>query len=171
MDVYVQQLTDSTDHDLFYTDATVIVSTHSNLPSCYRVNRSVFRLRIRITYTRSFRDTSMSRLFWHGSLVRCIPLHKVSSSLPYTLANEPRCRGTSSYAQIMFLYVLQTERSLFSTTSGSCTPATITSWAANISAYIKSIDSNHLVGLGDEGFFNRPGSPTYPYQYVPSPDS
>lgn len=26
MDVYVQQLTDSTDHDLFYTDATVIVS-------------------------------------------------------------------------------------------------------------------------------------------------
>ncbi|KAF9501745.1 glycoside hydrolase [Pleurotus eryngii] len=37
-------------------------------------------------------------------------------------------------------------------------------WATDISAFIKSIDPNHLIALGDEGFFNRPGSPTYPYQ-------
>lgn len=35
-----------------------------------------------------------------------------------------------------------------------------------MSAFIKSIDSNHLVGLGDEGFFNQPGNSDYMYQWV-----
>lgn len=66
--------------------------------------------------------------------------------LAWELANEPRCKGSTG------------------TTSGTCTTATITEWASDISAYIKSIDSNHLVGLGDEGFFNDPTNPSYPYQ-------
>ncbi|KAF8159938.1 CEL4b mannanase [Crassisporium funariophilum] len=66
--------------------------------------------------------------------------------MAWELANEPRCKGTTG------------------TTSGSCTTTTVTNWAKEISAYIKSIDSNHLVALGDEGFFNQPSAPTYPYQ-------
>ncbi|KAI0311987.1 glycoside hydrolase family 5 protein [Amylostereum chailletii] len=64
----------------------------------------------------------------------------------WELANEPRCSGSSG------------------TTSGTCTTTTITNWVSEISAYIKSIDSNHLVAVGDEGFFNEPTNPSYPYQ-------
>ncbi|KAL0956597.1 hypothetical protein HGRIS_002734 [Hohenbuehelia grisea] len=66
--------------------------------------------------------------------------------MAWELANEPRCKGSTG------------------TWSGSCTTTTITNWAKDISAYIKSIDSNHLVAIGDEGFYNQPGAPTYPYQ-------
>ncbi|KAG8893560.1 hypothetical protein FRC00_010355, partial [Tulasnella sp. 408] len=54
--------------------------------------------------------------------------------LAWELANEPRCIGSTG------------------TMSGTCTTATITSWINTMSAYIKSIDSNHLVAIGDEGF-------------------
>jgi mannan endo-1,4-beta-mannosidase len=66
--------------------------------------------------------------------------------LAWELANEPRCRGSTG------------------ATTGTCTTATVTNWARDISAYIKSIDTNHLVALGDEGFFNQPSGPNYPYQ-------
>ncbi|KAF9038214.1 CEL4a mannanase [Panaeolus papilionaceus] len=66
--------------------------------------------------------------------------------MAWELCNEPRCKGSSG------------------TSTGTCTTSTITSWAKEISAYIKSVDSNHLVALGDEGFFNQPNGPNYPYQ-------
>ncbi|KAJ8696188.1 hypothetical protein PTI98_006075 [Pleurotus ostreatus] len=66
--------------------------------------------------------------------------------MAWELANEPRCKGSTG------------------TWSGTCTTTTVTNWAKDISAYIKSIDKNHLVAIGDEGFYNQPGAPTYPYQ-------
>ncbi|TFY73980.1 hypothetical protein EWM64_g10032, partial [Hericium alpestre] len=35
--------------------------------------------------------------------------------------------------------------------------------ASTISAFIKSIDANHLVAIGDEGWFQEANPPTYPY--------
>jgi mannan endo-1,4-beta-mannosidase len=45
----------------------------------------------------------------------------------WELGNEPRCNG--------------------------CATSVITNWATDISKYIKSLDSNHMVTLGDEGWF------------------
>ncbi|KAG1821892.1 glycoside hydrolase family 5 protein [Suillus subaureus] len=63
----------------------------------------------------------------------------------WELANEPRCTGSTN------------------ATSGTCTTTTITDWVKTMSGYIKSLDSNHLVGLGDEGWFNLPNSTDYAY--------
>lgn len=69
-----------------------------------------------------------------------------STILAWELANEPRCKGSTG------------------AWTGTCTTTTITNWATEISAYIKSIDPNHLVAIGDEGFYNQPSASTYPYQ-------
>ncbi|KAF8996664.1 mannanase [Cyathus striatus] len=66
--------------------------------------------------------------------------------LAWELVNEPRCKGTTEVV------------------TGTCTAATITAWAKEMSTFIKSIDKNHLVALGDEGFYNDPSASTYPYQ-------
>ncbi len=55
--------------------------------------------------------------------------------MAWELANEPRCVGSGVYPR-----------------SAGCTDATITGWAADVSAHVKSIDSKHLVSAGDEGF-------------------
>ncbi|RYO82465.1 hypothetical protein DL766_007399 [Monosporascus sp. MC13-8B] len=59
--------------------------------------------------------------------------------LAWELANEPRCNG--------------------------CPTSVITKWAAETSAYVKSLDPNHLVTLGDEGF-GLQGDGSYPYQFT-----
>ncbi|CAE6517793.1 unnamed protein product [Rhizoctonia solani] len=110
LDVYVKQILGSSNHDLFYTDATV---------------KAAFKSYINTWVTRYKNDPTI---------------------LAWELANEPRCKGSTG------------------TWSGTCTTTTITNWATEISAYIKSIDSNHLVALGDEGFYNQANGPNYPYQ-------
>jgi mannan endo-1,4-beta-mannosidase len=63
------------------------------------------------------------------------------------VANEPRCAGSNTVA------------------SATCTSTVITNWAAQISAFIKSLDPNHLVAIGDEGFINDPVPHNYDYPY------
>ncbi|KAF9461275.1 CEL4a mannanase [Collybia nuda] len=110
MDVYVRQIANSNNHDLFYTNAAI---------------QTAFKNYIKTFVSRYVNEPTI---------------------MAWELANEPRCRGSTG------------------TSTGTCTPATITNWARSISAYIKSIDNNHLVALGDEGFYNQPNAPTYPYQ-------
>jgi len=70
--------------------------------------------------------------------------------LAWELVNEPRCTGSTG------------------TSSGTCTTTTITNWISQISSYIKSIDSNHLISIGDEGFGLSGGSSSdYPYTTGP----
>ncbi|KAF7348472.1 CEL4a mannanase [Mycena venus] len=67
--------------------------------------------------------------------------------MAWELANEPRCGGSNTVA--------------FPT----CNTTTITTWASTMSAFIKSLDSNHLVTIGNEGFFNRPSSNNFDFVY------
>lgn len=59
----------------------------------------------------------------------------------WELGNEPRCLSAGAKPR-----------------SEDCTPDTLTDWAAEMTTYIKSLDRKHLVGVGDEGFYNDPGA-------------
>lgn len=61
--------------------------------------------------------------------------------LMWELANEPRCKGSGIYP-----------------TSPKCTATTLTQWAKQMSGVVKALDHNHLVGMGDEGFYAGAGS-------------
>ena len=58
----------------------------------------------------------------------------------WELANEPRCLGGN----------------VFDSASG-WDKSTLTGWAGEMSSYIKSLDPNHLVSVGDEGFLDGGG--------------
>jgi mannan endo-1,4-beta-mannosidase len=58
----------------------------------------------------------------------------------WELANQPRCRNFGQYDR-----------------PEECWPSTLTEWVREMSEHVKSLDPNHMVAVGDEGFFNRPG--------------
>lgn len=62
-----------------------------------------------------------------------------SAIFAWELANEARCNG--------------------------CDTSVIYDWASATSKYIKQLDSNHMVTLGDEGFGLSGGDGSYPYTY------
>ncbi|KAF3908065.1 hypothetical protein ABW21_db0204293 [Orbilia brochopaga] len=65
--------------------------------------------------------------------------YKHSNSIfAWELGNEPRCHG--------------------------CSTDIIFNWAKSTSEYIKSLDSRHMVTLGDEGWLVSGGDGAYPYQ-------
>ena len=59
--------------------------------------------------------------------------------MTWELANEPRCVGSGIYPR-----------------SENCTAQTLVDWARDVSSFVKSIDRNHLVSVGDEGFYCNP---------------
>ena len=61
--------------------------------------------------------------------------------LGWELANEPRCKGSGIYPA-----------------TSSCTTTTMLNWASDMAAYVKSLDSKHLLSAGDEGLYCKPGS-------------
>ncbi|MEY2929655.1 MAG: hypothetical protein RL033_404 [Pseudomonadota bacterium] len=58
----------------------------------------------------------------------------------WELANEPRCRNFGKYDRLQ-----------------DCNAGTVTGWVKEMSEHIKALDPNHMVAVGDEGFFNRAG--------------
>ncbi|TFK54791.1 glycoside hydrolase [Heliocybe sulcata] len=66
----------------------------------------------------------------------------------WELANDPRCYSTL-------------------TASSSCTPQTITQWHSTVAQHIKSIDPNHLVSSGSQGFFCVDCPKLFPLQAPP----
>ena len=66
----------------------------------------------------------------------------------WELMNEPRCTGDDNRGA-----------------SSACDTTMITNWVSEISSYIKSIDSNHMVTVGDEGWFtpSQGYGDSYPY--------
>ncbi|KAG8982292.1 hypothetical protein FRB90_006892 [Tulasnella sp. 427] len=112
MDVYVKQITGTTNHDYFYTNSAVI------------------------TAYKNYVNTFVTRYKNEPGI------------LAWELANEPRCTGSGG------------------TSTGTCTKSTITSWITTMSAYIKSIDTNHLISIGDEGFGLSGGDSNAAYGYT-----
>jgi len=56
----------------------------------------------------------------------------------WELANEPRCKGSGS-------------------ASTGWTNRTIVTWVEEMTSYIRSLDQNHLISIGDEGFLDAGG--------------
>jgi mannan endo-1,4-beta-mannosidase len=67
-----------------------------------------------------------------------------SATFSWELCNEPRCHG--------------------------CDSSVIYNWALTTSGYIKSLDSKHMVALGDEGWLCGGGDGSYAYSCAESVD-
>ena len=87
----------------------------------------------------SFYTDTVSQNAYKNWVNLIVNRYKSSAAIfAWELCNEPRCSG--------------------------CSTAVITNWASEISAYIKSLDSQHMVALGDEGWFTPPtGDGSYAY--------
>ena len=78
----------------------------------------------------------IAHLLNHTNMYTGVQYKNDPTIMTWELANEPRCVGSGNYPR-----------------SNSCTTQTLINWAGEMSTYIKSLDSNHLVSVGDEGFY------------------
>jgi mannan endo-1,4-beta-mannosidase len=89
----------------------------------------------------------VSHVLNHVNTISGIAYKDDPTIMIWELMNEPRCQGSGAPTGLP--------------SSGACTSQTIVNWISDVSAYIKSVDSNHLVSVGDEGFFcNDAGVPS-----------
>ncbi len=75
----------------------------------------------------------------NGSLYRDDP-----TIFGWELANEPRCINAGNFDH-----------------ASACSPPVLVKWADETSTFIRSIDPNHLISVGDEGFFANGTSSHY----------
>jgi mannan endo-1,4-beta-mannosidase len=85
--------------------------------------------------TRAYQDW-LAHLVQHRNTVNGALYRDDPTIFAWELANEPRC----------------TNGGVFDNRPG-CTPQMIVRWSRLMSSFIKSLDPNHLVSVGDEGFF------------------
>ena len=78
----------------------------------------------------------INHLLNHTNFYTGIKYKDDATIMVWELANEERCTGSGAYPA-----------------SSTCNTQTINSWAADVSAYVKSIDRMHLLSAGDEGFY------------------
>jgi len=91
-----------------------------------------------VTQEQWYTDSS-SQATYQAYVKAVVSRYSTSTAIfAWELMNEPRCHA--------------------------CDTSVLTAWATSTSAYIKSLDGNHLVTLGDEGFNPSAGDGTYPYQ-------
>lgn len=76
---------------------------------------------------------------YHNYIKTVVGRYRTSTAVfAWELANEPRCRG--------------------------CKTSILTDWMMKTSDYIRSLDSDHMITAGDEGF-GLAGDGSYPYQF------
>jgi mannan endo-1,4-beta-mannosidase len=85
-------------------------------------------------------NSTVAQAQYQKYIAAVVARYKTSKAVfAWELANEPRCHG--------------------------CPTSITTNWVAKTSKYIKSLDPNHMVTTGEEGFGLDGGSDTsYPYQ-------
>jgi mannan endo-1,4-beta-mannosidase len=84
---------------------------------------------------RGWYQAYVSHLLNHVNSLTGIAYKDDPTIMAWELANEPRCVGSGRYPA-----------------SATCATSTLTSWADTMSTYVRSVDSHHLIGVGDEGF-------------------
>ncbi|KAI9841954.1 MAG: hypothetical protein M1837_000274 [Sclerophora amabilis] len=81
------------------------------------------------------------KIYYKDYVERIVSKHKNSPAIfAWELTNEARCLSYD-----------------WNPRSPDCTPDTITEWTDEMSRHIKTLDPDHIVSNGIEGFFNRPG--------------
>jgi len=77
-----------------------------------------------------------SHLLSRTNVYNGLPIKKDDTIMAWELGNELRCPGNSS---------------------------ALLDWIGEMSSFLKANDPNHIVGVGDEGFLRRAGSPDWTY--------